>query len=468
MEERELLVIGGGPAGYIAAIRASQLGGKVTLIEKDTLGGTCLNHGCIPTRALVRGVEFLELARRAKDYGVSYGEVSVDLPKMLARKDIVIRTLVAGVELLLRGNSVEVLKGKGKLLSGSEVMVELEGGERKVIRARRIIIATGSKSKRPSIPGGDGTGVLTPETGLKLSEIPKSMVIVGGQDIGFALATIFSRLGTKVTILERSAQILPSVDKEIVSSFAKELKRDGIRVFTTAKLSRIEEGEQGEKNILVDLEEEQITLTSQYLLLAEDREAHIDELGLGQAGVETDANGIVVNGRMETNIPGILAAGDVTGRQRLAHIAYAQGKTAAENALGRQVEMDYKVIPRALSTLPEIASVGLTEDEAAAEGYQVKVGKFPFAANAMATILGERAGLIKLVAEARYNQILGVHIIGPHASDLIAEAALLMKMEGTSQEMSSTIHSHPTLPEALMEAAMDVTGETLHFLSRGS
>lgn len=468
MEERALLIIGGGPAGYIAAIRASQLRGKVTLIERDTLGGTCLNQGCIPTRALVRGVEFLELAKKAKDYGVSYGEVAVDFAKMIARKDVVTRTLVAGVDLLLRGNGVEVLKGGGKLLSASEVMMELEGGERKVIRAQRIIIAAGSRSKRLSIPGGNGAGVVTPETVLKLSEVPKSMVIVGGQDIGFAFATIFSRLGAKVTVIERSAQILPKVDREVVSNFTKDLKREGIQVFTTAKLSRIEDGEQGNKNILVDLGEKQITLTSQYILLAEDREAQIDELGLEQVGVKTDDKGIVVNGRMETNIPGILAAGDVTGRQMLAHVAYAEGKTAAENALGKKAEIDYRVIPRSLSTLPEIASVGLTQDEAAAQGYQVKVGKFPFAANAMATILGERAGLIKLVAEAQYNQILGVHVIGPHASDLIAEAALLMKMEGTTQEMSSTIQSHPTLPEALMEAAMDVTGETFHFLSQRS
>jgi len=464
MEERDLVVIGGGPAGYVAAIRACQLGGKVTLIEKDALGGTCLNRGCIPTRTLARGVELLDLAKKAKDYGVSFGEASVDFAKMMARKDIVTKTLVGGVDLLLKGNGVEVLKGRGKLLSGSEVEVELEGGEKRVIKARGIIIATGSRTRRLSVPGGKGKGIIASEEALELSEVPKSMVILGGQEIGFAFATIFSRLGTGVTVLEDTPEMLTSVDREVVSTFERGLKRNGIQVFTEATISKIEDGESGEKNVIVDLKEGQVILACQYVLVAENREANTDEVGLEQAGVKLNEKGILANRRMETNVPGVFAAGDATGREMLASVAFAEGKTAAENGLGRDSEMDYRVIPRFINTLPQIASVGLTENEARVEGYQLKVGSFPFAANGAAATLGERTGLIKIVTETRYGQILGVHIVGPRAADLIAEAALVMKMEGTPQEITSTMHPHPTLAEAFMEAALDVTGETIHFL----
>ena len=465
MEERDLVVIGGGPAGYVAAIRACQLGGKVTLIEKDAIGGTCLNRGCIPTRALARGVELLDLAKKAKDYGVNFGEASVDFAKMMARKDIVVKTLVGGVDLLLKGNGVEVVKGRGKLLSGSEIEVELEGGEKKVIKARGIIIATGSGTRRLSVPGGKGKGIIDSKEALELSEVPKSMVILGGQEIGFAFATIFSRLGTRVTVLEDTPEILTSVDREVVSTFERGLKKDGIQVFSEATINKIEDGESGDKNVSVDLKEGQVILACQYVLVADNREVNTAELGLEQAGVELNEKGILANRRMETNVPGVFAAGDATGREMLASVAFVEGKTAAENGLGRDTEMDYRVIPKFINTIPQIASVGLTENEARAEGYQLKVGSFPFAASGMAAILGERTGLIKIVTDTRYGQILGVHSVGPRAADLITEAALVMKMEGTAQEISSTIHPHPTLAEAFMEAALDVSGETIHFLS---
>jgi len=463
MEQRDVVIIGGGPAGYVGAIRARQLGGKVTLIEADAMGGTCLNRGCIPTRALVRGVEFLDMPRKAKDYGVNLGLAEIDFSKMMARKDTVVRTVVGGVELLMRENGVEVLKGRGRLLSPSEVEVQLEDGTSINITAPRIIIATGSSSKIPSIPGE--RDIITTDQALELKEIPRSMLVVGGDTIGFAFATIFSKLGSSVVIIEESAQILPGVDREIASQLERELKKEKIRLHTEAEIRGIGDGDGGDKNIVLSIKGEEVALTSQYVLAADERKANVDGLGLDVAGVRVSDGGIEVNSRMETSVAGILAAGDVTGGQMLAHVAFAEGRVAAERALGKESEIDYTSVPRCINTTPEIASVGLTEDEALAQGYQTRVGRFPFAANGMATILGERVGVIKIITEAKYGEILGVHIIGPHAIDLIPEAVLAMKLDATPQEISSSIHAHPTLSEALMEAALDVTGDTLHFLS---
>ena len=464
MEQKDLVIIGGGPAGYVAAIRTRQLGGKVTLIEKDTLGGTCLNRGCIPTRALVRAVELLDLPRKAKDYGVNLGSAEVDFPRMVARKNTIVKTVVGGVELLMRENGVEVLKGKGKLLSSSEVEVVLEDGTSNQLTARKILIATGASPKKPSFPGAERT--ITTEQALGLTEVPQSLLIIGGGSVGFAFATIFSRLGSSVTVIEESEQILPGVDSELVSLFQKELKKQKVGLYTGSQIKEIKGGEAGQNNIVLSTTGEEVALTAQYVLVADDREVNVEGLGLDEVGVAVGEGGIEVNKRMETGVAGILAAGDVTGGHMLAHVAFAEGKVAAENAMGTQSEIDYLAVPRVISTIPEIASVGLTEDEALAQGYQIRTGRFPFAANGMATILGERTGMVKVISEVKYGQILGVHIIGPHAADLIPEAALAMKLDATPLELSSAIHAHPSLSEALMEAALDVTGETLHFLSQ--
>jgi len=463
MEQRDLVIIGGGPAGYVGAIRAKQLGGKVTLIEEDTLGGTCLNRGCIPTRALARGVEFLDLARKARDYGVSLDVTRVDFPKMVARKDTIVRTVVGGVELLMRENGIEVLRGRGSLHSPSEVEVQLEDGTGRHITASKIIIATGSKWKRPAI-AGQGK-VITTDQALDLKDIPRSMLVMGSGAIGLAFANIYSKLGTSVIVIERSAQILPGVDSEIASLLERELKKEKIRVHTEANTKAIGDGDGGESNIALNIKGEEVALTAQYVLAAEEREANVDGLGLDRVGVSVSNGAIVVNSKMETSVPGILAAGDVTGGHMLAHVAFAEGRVAAENAMGEKSEIDYGAVPRCVNTAPEIASVGLTEDEALAQGYQIRIGRFPFAANGMATILGERVGFIKIITETKYGQILGVHIIGPDATDLIVEATLAIKLDATPQEITSTIHAHPTLSEALMEAALDVTGDTLHFMS---
>jgi dihydrolipoamide dehydrogenase len=467
MEERDVLIVGAGPAGYVAAIRVSQLGGKATLIENNAIGGTCLNHGCIPTRALVKGIEFIDLARSAKDYGVSYKEVEFDFSKMMVRKDTIVKTVVSGVKLLLNGNGVEVINGTAKFLSSSQLEVQLGDGIKKEITARRIIVAAGSRCKKISIPGGKGEKIINTTEALELKGIPKSMLIIGGGFVGIAFATIFSRLGTNITIVEQSPRILAEIDSEIVSILEKELRKGKIQIYTQAQVRRIGEGEQGEKNIAITVKGEEANLAAEYVLMAEEREANIDGLGLDKAGVKlNDKGGIMVNKLMETNVPTIFAVGDATMEHMWTHVAYAEGIIAAENAMGKSSEIDYNVIPYCANTFPEISGVGITENEATAQGYQVGVGRFPFTGNGMATILGQRTGMIKVITEEKYGQILGVHIVGPQASNLIPEAALAMRLDATPEDISLTMHNHPTLSEALWEAAKDVSGKTIHFISQ--
>jgi dihydrolipoamide dehydrogenase len=463
MERRDVVIIGGGPAGYVAAIRVRQLGGSVTLIESDAPGGTCLHRGCIPTRALVRGVEFLDVPKKAREYGVNLGAAEVDYVKMVARKSTIVKTVSGGVRMLLEGNGVETLKGTGRLLSRDEVEATLEDGSTTRLGAGKIIIATGARPRPFAVPGAEA--ILTTDDALDLAEIPSSILILGGGAIGLAFATIFSRLGSAVTVAGESGRLLPEVDGEIVDVIEKDLKRQKVTVHSGASLSEISDGDGGEKTVVLGTGEGDITVSVQHVLSADARQANLEGLGLEEAGVELDADGIRVGPGMETSAPGIFAAGDVAGEPRLAHVAFAEGRVAAENAMGRTSSMDHAAVPRCIHTIPEIASVGLSEEEAVAQGHQVSAGRFPLAANGMATVLGERNGIIKIVTEAGYGQVLGVHIMAPHAGEMIAEAALAMKMEATPTEIANTLHVHPSISEAMMEAALDVSGETLHFMS---
>ncbi len=450
MTDRDLVIIGGGPAGYTAAIRGRQLGATVTLIEADALGGICLNHGCIPTRSLLRASEFLDLPRRAKEYGIEFGAVEIDFAKMMARKDTVVKTLGGGVRLLMESNGVEVLAGRGRFLSATDIEVVSGDGTVTGLRSPKVIIATGSRAT--GLPVG-GDAVLTTDQALELTEIPESMVIVGGGAIGLAFTTIFTRLGAKVTLVEESVGILADVDAEIVGLLLRELKRQKVDVVTSATVA----GSDGDTVTLAGPDGE-TTVTAKYVLAAEHRLPNVEGLGLDAAGVALDGEAIVVDEGMASSVSGIFAAGDIAGEPRLAHVAAAQGKVAAENALGGASAMDYATVPRCIYGASEIASVGLTEEAAAAEGHAVKVGKFPFAANGLATIIGERGGLVKVVSEAEYGQILGVHIIGPHASELIGEAVLAIRLEATPQEIAAAIHIHPALSETVMGAAGEVFG----------
>lgn len=457
MEKRDVVILGGGPAGYRAAIRVSQLGGKATLVENDALGGTCINRGCIPVRALLRTAEMVDLSKTAKDYGVNYKEVEIDPSKMISRKNVIVRTLLSGIRQTLSGLGVEVIEGMGKLLSPSQMELNLRDGTRREMEARRIIIATGSKWKKVSIPGE--AKILTVDEALELKAIPQSLLIIGGGFVGTALATVFSKLGTAVTLVEESSRILPEVDREIVSIFAKELENDKIKIHTGARITRIEEKGQNEKKIRMALPKGEAEITAHSVLVAEGREANLDGIGLDRIGIKlNEKGGIAVNRRMETSIPTLLAAGDVTMERMWTNVAYMEGIVAAENALGRGSEIDYRAVPYGTNTLPEVAGIGLTEEEAVKEGYEANVGRFPFAGNGLATILGKRTGMIKIITEGKYNQILGVHVIGPNASELVAEAAMAVKLEITPAEIGATFHHHPTLSEGLWEVARMMLG----------
>lgn len=464
MDQRDVVIIGGGPAGYAAAIRVSQLGGKATLIEEDVIGGTCLNRGCIPTRSLARGVELLELGKAAKDYGIVYKDISFDFSKMLARKDLTIKTLVGGVKLLLDGNGVEVISGAATLKSASKLQVRRQDNSTTGIAARKMIVAAGSCCKNIAMGRGNGRVLNTTEA-LQLSAVPYSVLIVGGGFVGVTFAIIFAKLGARVTIAEESSRILSHIDREIGEILERELKSNRIKTHTECRVAAIEDDEDGQTKVTLDSKGQPIAVSVQSVLAAEAREAATNGLGLNEIGIRFgDQGGVAVNKRMETNLPGVYAAGDITMQHMWTPAAYVEGITAAENAMGRSTEMDYTAVPFWTSTIPEISGVGMTEEEAIAAGYRLRIGRFPFAANGMATILGQRTGMVKIIADERYGQILGVHIIGPGATDLIAGAALAMRLDVTPEDIGATFHAHPSLSEAIWEAAKDVNNETIHFL----
>jgi len=460
LKQSDVVIVGGGTAGYVAAIRASQLGGKVILIEKDSLGGTCLNRGCIPTKALLHSVGILESARHGKDCGVDVGDISIDFAKMMSHKDAVVNTLVTGVQYLMKSNAIEVIKGTGKVISPTEV--EVDGSQKEKVKGNRIILTPGSVPSAVPIPGVDGPGVITSDDALQLTEIPQSLLVIGGGAIGVEFATIFAKLGTEVTIVEMLPQIVPTEDLELSASLKGVLEKEGIKIFTGAQVGRIEDDSEGDKLVIVTTGEGEQKLTAELVLVAVGRRPNIKGLGLEEAGIKTGRGGITVNDRMETNIPGIYAAGDAVGGILLAHVASAEGVVAVENALGKDSVMDYRVVPRCIYTMPEIAAVGLTESQAKEEGLELKVGRFPFSANSKSLISGQRDGFIKILSDAKSGEIFGVHIFGPQATELISEATLAMGMEATVAEISSTIHAHPTLSEAVREAALAAEGMAVH------
>lgn len=461
MEKSDIVVVGGGLAGYVAAIRASQLGGKVILVEEKKLGGTCLNAGCIPTKFLLHSVESYQLIKTAERYGIRVAGVDFDLSEMQARKTEVISTLVSGVEILLAANNVEIINGRAKLTQSKQVEVDLGQGKKRVIQANKVIIATGSKPITLPVPGADSPDIMDTESMLNLNHLPQSVVMIGGGVIGVEMATILAKLGCKVSVVEMMPHLIPTQDTEIASILEDALKEDGVDIYCEARVSRIE-GIEGNKLVIVEGKAEQ-KLEAEAVAVCVGQRPNIEGLGLNECGVVTDKGRIQINERMQTSVPDIYAVGDVVGGMMLANVAVAEGITAAKNAMGTDSTIDYKVIPQCIFTLPEVASVGLTEEEAVAQGYQVRIGRSPFVANGMAAILGEQRGLVKIITEQEYGQILGVHIIGPRASSLISEAALAVKLEVTPQDIAATVHPHPTLSEALWESALDVTGEAIHF-----
>ncbi len=461
MEKRDIVVIGGGPGGYVAAIRAAQLGGKVTLVEEKKLGGTCLNYGCIPTKFLLRSVEAYQSVQNAEQYGISVTGAKLDLSKMQASKNKVISTLTGGVKSLLSGNKVEIINGRAKLAPSKQVEIDSGQGKKQAIQADKIIIATGAKPITLPIPGADSPNIISVDGILGLKQLPESVVIIGGGVIGVEMATILAKLGSKVSVVEMMPHFLPTQDIEIALTLQDILREEGIQVWCNSQVNKIECSKDGSTVFFAEgdtehkVEAEAVTISVGY-------KPNIDGLGLEESGVTTDRGSIKVNERMETSTPGIYAVGDAVGGMMLAYIAIKEGIVAAENATGMHSKIDYQVVPQCIFTLPEIASVGITEQEAREQGYEVEVGRFSFAANGMAMILGERKGLVKIVSENKYGQILGVHIIGPHATALIMEAAIGIKLEATTEDIIEMIHPHPSLSEAMWEAAMDASGKAIH------
>ena len=461
MATYDLGIIGGGPGGYVAAIKAAQLGGSVCLIEKGAWGGTCLNRGCIPTKTLFAVANLAAQVQEAPAFGVNInGDAAIDYPQVLTHKTSVIQQLTGGIAQLLKANRVDTFKGTATLTDRNTIVVSKPDGATEQLHAKNIIIATGSEPAEPPIFEIDESQVLTTTGILNLTELPESLLIVGGGVSGCEFASIFNALGCRVTVLELLPTILATEDIQVTRHIQLFMKRKGITIHTGAKLTHVKKSDAGVTAVLESGEE----LTEQKMLVSIGRRYNTDGIGLEKVGVRTEGGKIVVDARMQTNVAGIYAVGDVASRYLLAHVASAEGKVAAQNCLGDSVEMDYQVIPWCVFTLPEIGHVGMTEQEATDEGYEVKIGRFPYAANGKALGLRETDGFVKTISDADSGDILGVHIVGAHASILIHEAAVAIRTGATAMDIAGTVHAHPTLAEMVMESAEAAYDRAIHSL----
>jgi dihydrolipoamide dehydrogenase len=457
--EADLCVIGAGPGGYVAAIKAAQVGLKTVVVERDALGGVCLNLGCIPTKAMLRTAALYDTLREGEEYGILADNVRLDYGRVLERRDKVVKSLTGGVGSLLQSQGVEVVKGSATLLGPGQVSVEREGE----IRSRAVILATGSAPARLPIPGADSPGVIDSDGALDLKEVPKRLLVIGGGAVGCEWANVFASFGSKVTLVEMLPNLLPVEDEEMGKMLGRVFGRRGIDVRTSAQVERIAEAKRGALACTIksgDGQQEQVTVDC--VLIGVGRRPVTDGLGLEKVGVELDRGWVVIDDHLRTNLDGVYAIGDLTGKKLLAHLASHQGIVAVENIAGHDLAMDYKVVPGCTYTHPEVASVGLTEKEAREAGHDVQVGRFPISASGRAQTTGETDGLVKVVADAKYGELLGVHIIGPEASEMIPEGALALRLEATLEDIATTIHAHPTLAEATMEAALAATGNAIH------
>jgi dihydrolipoamide dehydrogenase len=447
----DICIIGAGPGGYVAALRAAQLGARVALIERQRVGGVCLNWGCIPTKAMVSSIELLVEIERAEEFGVVVSEPGFDFARMMARKDQVVEQLVTGVESLLQARKVEVIAGSGQLISPTKVKVT--DGSTEMVEARKIIVATGSVAAKPPVPGLDLPGVLTSNEIVSLKELPDDLVIVGGGVIGVEFATIFSALGTKVTIIEMLPSILTTVDEELARRQQQALRKQGVDVHTRSPLKEIRDAREG-LDVIFEGPKGEETVQAHPVLVATGRVPYTEGLNLQEIGVKTEKGAILVDEHLETTVPGVYAIGDVTGGYMLAHVASHEGEVAVENALGRDSVISYEAVPNCVFTVPEIAGVGVMEQEAKERGISYKKSRFPFTASGRALAMGQTTGLVKMICDQETGRVLGLHIMGPHATDLIAEGALAIQCGATAEEVAATIHAHPTLAEAVREAAL--------------
>ena len=461
-EKKDLVVIGSGPGGYVAAIRAAQLGLDVGVVEKDPrFGGTCLHRGCIPTKALLHTASLYDEIRRAADFGLEVSEAAVNVEKTQSYKNAVVDKNAKGIEYLFKKNKIEGVHGTGRLAGPSTVKVSSADGER-TFNARFILVATGSVPREVSVAPTDGRRILSSDHLLGFEHVPKSLVVIGSGAVGSEFASIFNAFGSEVTLVEMLPRILPLEDAEVSKELKRVFKKKGIKVLTDTKLAGVEV--QGE-GVIVRLEKSGTTdsIGAETVLIAVGRAPVTADLGLGDLGITLDRGYVPVNEFMQTSVPGIYAIGDVVATPWLAHVASAEGIVAAEHmATGEARPLDYDRVPSVTYCEPEVGSVGLSEEKAKERGLEVAVGKFPFSASGKAAIEGKTDGFVKVVRETRYDQVVGVHIIGPRATDLIAEACVALQLESTTEEIFRTIHAHPTLSEALAEAAHAAVGHAIH------
>ncbi len=464
MANYDVLVIGAGPAGYVAAIRAAQLGSKVAIVDKEFLGGVCLNVGCIPSKALLKNAEVAyTLRNRGEEFGFSFKDLKLDYGAAVKRSRQVSERLVKGVEFLMKKNKIDVIMGVAKLTAKDTVSVKLKGGETVEYKAKNIIIATGASPM--SAPGvePDNEQVLTYWPAILQQKLPKSVVIVGGGAIGLEFATVWSSYGSQVTLVEMLDRIAPLEDEEVSKELAKSMTKSGINVKTGTKVEKVEKLK-GSVKVSVSGKAGPETLEAEQVLLAIGFRPNTKELGLGQAGVKLGQRGeILIDDRMATNVPGIWAVGDVTAKLMLAHVGSAMGIVCAENIAGVEtIKLDYRMMPRATYCHPQVASFGLTEAQAKEAGYEVKVGRFNFQANGKALGLGDYAGWVKLITDVRYGEILGAHMIGPEVTELLPELTIAQMAELTAAEIARNVHAHPSLTEVLMEVAHAAEGHAIH------
>jgi dihydrolipoamide dehydrogenase len=478
----DVIVIGGGPGGYPCAIRSAQLGKKAAVIEADNPGGTCLNWGCIPTKTMIGSVDALHTIKSAKDFGLKVENVGVDFPAVMARKDKVVKGLVGGVGYLFKKHGIKHYEGIGAFVDAHTVEITKPDGSKERITGANVVIATGSVPTRLPVPGIQDADVWTSNREVKLKaaagtlatgkiwtsneavstkEIPGELVVVGGGVIGCEFAYTYSGLGSKVTVIEFLPRIIANMDADLSAELNKILAKSGIKFHVNARVVSVADGEGGKKVVTYEKDGKEDTVTTDAVLVATGRTPFVDGLNLESIGVkigtEKNRRAVAVSERMETNVPGVFAIGDVTG-SGLAHTATREGIVVAENIAGHHEVMDYKAIPSCIYTEPEVAAVGLTEQEARDKGYDVKIGTMPFRTLAKSQAINQRDGFVKIVADNKYGEILGVHIIGPHATDLIHEGVVSIQLENTVEELMKTVHAHPSLGEAVGLANEDVRG----------
>lgn len=459
MPDYDVAIIGAGPGGYVAAIRAGQLGLKTAVVERDALGGVCLNWGCIPSKALIRNAEILQLFRRAEEFGVSFDNLRFDFGKAIDRSRRVVATLTRGVAALLNKNKVEHIKGEARFLDAHTLQISPDA---RTLTAKNVIIATGARPT--SIPGLeiDGQRVITSREALELRELPRRVVVIGGGAIGAEFAYLYNAYGVEVTIVEILPRLLPNEDEDISRLLERSFARQGIKFLTGAQVKAASGVESGLR-LAVEQGKEVTTLEAERVLVAVGVQPNTQGLALEKIGVELERGYVKVDASMATNVPGVYAIGDVTGILLLAHVAMAQGVVAVERIAGLEPpNLNYELMPRATYCHPQVASLGLTESQAIARGYEVKVGKFPFQASGKARAIAEAEGMVKVVADRSYGELLGVHMIGPDVTEMLGEVSLGRLLEGTTHELGWLVHAHPTLSEALKEAALDAEGRAIH------